>query len=90
MCVSVCLSLTLSVPTLRLMKVLLSSTLRINIIIVIILAFIGFKLVDYGGKFLFWKLWHKNATVYANDYSLTVTMFCNNPWHSLPMTELLK
>ena len=56
----VCLSLTLSVPTLRLMKVLLSSTLRNNIIIVIILAFLGFKLVDYGGEILFW---HKNATV---------------------------
>ena len=63
MCVSVCLSLTLSVPTLKLMKVLLSSTLRNNIIIVIILAFLGFKLVDYGGEILFWKLWHKNATV---------------------------
>ena len=49
--VCVCLSLTLFVPTLRLMKLLLSSTLRNNIIV---LAFLGFKLVDYGGgKFHF-------------------------------------
>ena len=76
----VCLSLTLSVPTLRLMKVLLSYTL---VIILVLNSWI------MGGKFCFGSYGIKCHS-YANEYSLTVTMFCNNPWHSLPMTELLK
>ena len=72
-CVSVCLSLTLFVLTLRLMKVLLSCTLKNN---VIILAFVGFKLMDYGGKSVLEVVANK-CRRYANEYSLTMTMFCD-------------
>ena len=74
-CVCVCVSL--SVPTLRLMKVLLGCTLRNNIIIVIILlAFLGLNSWIMGGKSVLEVVANK-CRRYANEYSLTMTMFCD-------------
>ena len=74
LCVSVCLSLTLSVLTLRLMKVLLSCTLRNNIIIVGFIVVLNSWIM--GGKSVL-KVIANKCHRYANEYSLTMTMFCN-------------